>query len=75
MTKIAYVRVALDDDIPEYMSGIIRCGSVISEDENGGIIQDHQNLIDNTEFRSEQELIASVAIRLKVSESVVEITE
>lgn len=32
---IAYVKIYLDDNVPEYMEGIIRCSSVISEDENG----------------------------------------
>lgn len=73
MTTIAFVRVTLDDDVPEYMDGIIRCGSVISEDENGEVINDHQELIDNAEFHSEAELIASVAKRLGVTESIVEV--
>lgn len=73
MTVIAIVRITLDDNVPDYMEGIIRCGSVISEDENGDTIKDHQELIDNAEFHSESELIASVAHRLGVSESIVEI--
>ncbi len=73
MTAITFVRITLDDNVPEYMDGIIRCGSVISEDQNGNTIKNHQELIDNTEFHSESELIASVAQRLGVSESIVEI--
>lgn len=73
MTAIALVRITLDNNVPEYMKGIIRCGSVISEDENGRTIKDHQELINNAEFHSESELLSFVAQRLGVSESVVEI--
>ena len=64
---IAFVNVFLDDNVPKYMSGIIRCGSVISEDENGNKIQDHEDLVDNLEFHSYEELIESVSRRLGVS--------
>lgn len=70
---IAHVSVKLDDDVPEYMEGIIRCGSVKSQDEDGKDLQDHKELIDNTEFRSEDELISYVADRLRVSKDIVEI--
>lgn len=73
MTTINFVRITLDDNVPKSMSGIIRCGSVISEDENGKQIKDHQELVDNTEFPSEEQLIAYVAKHLGVSESIVEI--
>ena len=73
MTAVALVRVILDDNVPEHMMGIIRCGSVFSEDENGETIKDHQDLVDNTEFRSESELIAFVAQQLGISESIVEV--
>jgi hypothetical protein len=67
MKPIAFVQVHLDDNVPEYMAGVIRCGSVISEDEDGNKLKDHQELIDNTEFHSEQELIEYVAKQLGVS--------
>lgn len=73
MTSIAYVRVYLDDDVPEYMQGIIRCGSVFSDDEDGNELKDHEELIDNTEYHSTQELISDVASRLGVSPEIVEI--
>lgn len=73
MTTTTLVRITLDDNVPESMSGIIRCGSVISEDKNGKQIKDHQELIDNTEFHSKAQLIASIAKRLGVSESIVEV--
>ena len=73
MTSIAYVRVYLDDDVPEYMQGIIRCGSVFSDDEDGNELKDHEELIDNAEYHSTQELISDVASRLGVSPEIVEI--
>jgi hypothetical protein len=59
----------------EYMDGIIRCGSVISKDAHGNEITDHQELIDNTEYHSVEELVADVAKRLNVSPDIVEIAE
>ena len=73
MTSIAYVRVYLDDDVPEYMQGIIRCGSVFSDDEDGNELKDHEELLDNAEYHSTQELISDVASRLGVSPEIVEI--
>jgi len=67
MNKIAHVTVHLDDDVPEDMLGVLRCGSVTSEDEDGNELKDHQELIDNTEFHSEVALIAHVAKHLGVS--------
>jgi hypothetical protein len=57
------------------MDGIIRCGSVISKDENGNEITDHQELIDNTEYHSVEELIEDVATRLGVNPDIVAISE
>ena len=71
MKRIAYVKVYLDDDVPEYMDGIIRCGSVISEDEEGNELKNHQELIDNAEFQSETELVNYVAEKLSVSFDIV----
>ncbi|WP_126536012.1 hypothetical protein [Aerosticca soli] len=69
--KVAYVSIHLDDNVPEYMQGIIRCGSVVSEDEDGNELKDHQELIDNKEFHSEDELIEYVANKLGVSKNIV----
>ena len=46
------------------MVGIIRCDSVISFNENGKVLNNHQDLIDNTEFRSQAEMINYVADKL-----------
>ncbi|MDO9209028.1 MAG: hypothetical protein Q7T91_12335 [Sulfuricurvum sp.] len=73
MATIASVIITLDDDVPEYMSGIIRCGSVVSEDKDGNQIGDHQELIDNTEFHTEDQLIDYVAKHLGVDKSIIEI--
>lgn len=71
---IKRVEVFLDDNIPESMNGVIRCGSVYSyneEDER----TDHQELIDNSEYHSEYDVIDDVAKRLGVSTDIVEIIE
>jgi hypothetical protein len=72
---IAFVKVYLDDNMPEYMQGIIRCGSVISEDENGNELKDHQELIDNKEYHSREDLIEDIAKRLGVNPAIVEIID
>lgn len=64
----------MDDNVPEYMDGIIRCGSVLSYDKNS-IEVDHQELIDNTEYHSEDELVEDIAKRLEVNKSIIEIIE
>ena len=69
---ISFVNIYLDDNMPEYMNGLMRCGSVISEDENGKET-DHQDLIDNTEYHSSDELIKDIANRLQVSTDIIEI--
>ena len=66
------VKVFLDDNVPEYMSGIIRCGSVVKEYESGKEV-DCPELIDNTEFHSEEGLIKDVAKRLRVAVDLVKI--
>ena len=53
---IKQVFITLDENIPEYMTDVLRCETVISFDENGNE-KNHQNLIDNNEFHSEKELI------------------
>jgi hypothetical protein len=72
MAKIVYVNVTLDDKTPASAAGMIRAGSVVSEDEEGSV-KTHQEFIDSTEYRSHQELITAVAQRLGVSDAVVEI--
>lgn len=61
--------------MPEDMNGILRCGSVISEDEDGNELKDHQELIDNAEFHSEKALIKYVAGNLGVEIDIVVIVE
>jgi hypothetical protein len=72
--EIVWVRISLDDDVPEHMMGIFRCGSVVSEDEDGNE-ESHDDLIDNSEYRSKDEMIADVAKRLGVDPSIVEIID
>lgn len=74
MGKIVEVRIELDDTVPAYMAGIIRCGSVRSYDKNGKLCVDHKELVDNTEYHSEAEMIFDVARRLKFHSSIISIT-
>ena len=69
---VVSVTISIDDNIPEYMIGIVRCGSVVSEDSNGNEI-DHQELIDNTEYHSEKEMVFDIAKRLKIDSSIIEV--
>lgn len=70
---IKRVVVYLDDDVPDYMDGIIRIGSVISYDENDND-KNHQDLVDNTEFFNENEIKSFVKERLNIdSTEIIEI--
>ena len=69
---ITLVKISLDENIPEYMNGISRIGSVISEDEQGNET-DHDDLVDNSEFHSIDALKKHVANSLNVDETIVEI--
>ena len=75
MGKIVEVRIELDDTMPDYMAGIIRCGSVRSYDKNGKLCVDHKELVDNAEYRTEAEMIHAVAKRLKFHSSIISITK
>jgi tRNA isopentenyl-2-thiomethyl-A-37 hydroxylase MiaE len=75
MGKIVEVIVELDDEVPEFMAGTIRCGSVRSYDANGKLCVDYQDLIDNTIYHSEAELIEDVSRRLKFHSSIISISQ
>ncbi len=72
---IASVEVYLDEDIPEYMPGTIRCGSVISSDKKGNQLKDHQDLIDNKEFDTKENLVKYIADKLNVDKSIISIVD
>lgn len=78
MSKKFLVRIGLDEDVPEYMEGILRVGSVEFLDENErrideedyeefGIFLEENDLIDNEEFLSESELRIRIAKRLSIT--------
>lgn len=69
---IKRVEVCLDDNVPECMAGVIRCGSVISFNEKEESIN-HQELVDNTEYYSEYELIEGVSKKLNIHKDIIEI--
>lgn len=59
------VEVYKDDNVPEYMDGIFHFSD--------GTEEDHQELVDNEEFHSEEEMLESVAKRLGVHKDIVEV--
>lgn len=73
MEVIAYVKVYLDDDVPEYMEGIIRVGSVEIEDEGGNVLSSKIDLVDNAEFQTERDLREYLAKKLGVSVDIIDV--
>ncbi|PFS62753.1 hypothetical protein COK41_14805 [Bacillus cereus] len=78
MSKINNVVISLDDDVPEYMEGIIRVGSAEYYDIDGEVmdkssLDKDSDVVDNTEFHSEAELKEVVAKRLGISPTDVDI--
>ncbi|MGG3726031.1 hypothetical protein ABET23_03660 [Bacillus wiedmannii] len=78
MSKINNVVVSLDENVPEYMEGIIRVGSAEYYDADGKVIDESSldkelDVVDNTEFHSETELKEAVAKRLGISPTDVDI--
>ena len=71
---ILKVKVYLDDNVPNYMEGIFRCGSVIVIDEKNNEIN-RQELIDNTEYHSIEDLKNDIARRLKVNMDTIEVIQ
>lgn len=71
MSEVASAIIYLDDDMPEYMLGLIRVGSVELFDTAGQQINDSDllnKLVDNTEYQeSEHEkLVADIAKALGI---------
>ena len=73
MAATSLGRITVDGDIPEYMAGVNRCGSVVAEEKDGETIKDYQELVDNKEFHSEIELVSFVAQKLGVSETIIRV--
>jgi len=66
------VEVRLDDNVPECMDGIIRIGSAIVYFSDN-TSKNHQELVDNVEFDTEEEIANSVAQRLNLNKDLIEI--
>lgn len=78
MAKIVAAQVYLDEDVPDYMEGILRIGSVEFLDADGSTIDNstlNNQLVDNTEFQSYSSLIDWVAEKLELDTSDIEIIE
>lgn len=73
MGRIVEIVVELDGDVPEDMEGVVRCGSVRSYDENGKLCIDYKELVDNTPYANEADLVFDVARRLKFPVSMIRI--
>lgn len=69
---IVKVEVTLEDDKPDFLANILRCESVISYNTFGSEYN-HQELIDNTEYHDEIELIEDLANRLKIQKEMIHI--
>ena len=69
---ISSVSIYLDDNVPDYMVDIIRVGSCII-DYSDGTSFDNQDVVDNTEYHSNDELIEDIAKRLGCSSDNIEI--
>lgn len=69
---IENVIITIDENIPEYMQGILRCESIVSYDENGNT-NNHQDLIDNKEFHNENELLHDIAKKLGITTDIISI--
>ena len=77
-SSIARAEVYLDEDMPEYMGGIIRVESLDFYDSNDNSIDDaalNNELVDNAEYHNRNELIEDTAKRLGLPPSAVEIIE
>jgi hypothetical protein len=72
--KITNVEVILDDNVPEYMDGIMRCGTVRSIYDDGTSVE-HNELIDNTEYKNKQILKEDIARRIGVKKDLIEVLE
>lgn len=50
ISYIANIKIYIDDNLPEYMSGVLRIGNVEAYDINDNSLGCNSNLVDNTEF-------------------------
>ena len=72
--SVIKVEVILDDDIPEYMDCVMRCGTVRSIFDDGSSIE-HLDLIDNKEYFLIEDLISDIARRIDVKKECIEVIE
>ena len=68
-------RVEVYLEYPESLEGITRIESIAAFDVNGKKIKNIPDLVDNQEFRSEEEVTNSVSKKLVVSTDVITIIE
>lgn len=73
MSHIYCVKVYLDDNVPEYMLGLLRIGSVVSYDASDIKLADYPQFVDNREYHSTNEIIDAIASALEVSKDIIQI--
>jgi hypothetical protein len=83
LPKFYSVQIYLDDNIPEYMDGLLRIRSVLYIDDNGDEIEENvyeefeitvrPNDLVNLEYHTGQELEKDVAERVGIDSDLVEI--
>ena len=71
--EIGYVEVSIEH--PEQMLGISRAEHIMLFNESNEELHDDQNMIDNTEYNSDKELIEEIAKRYGISQDIIEIIE
>lgn len=72
VVEVEKIEVTIDDNIPEYMNGILRVGSVIAYYLDG-TTEEFEQLVDNTEYCSKQDIIKNIAQKLEASEDIIKI--
>lgn len=70
--KIESVFVYIDKNMPEYMQGVIRCGQC-DVTYSDGEVSYVDEVVDNSEYHSINDMCADIANRLEVSLDIVEI--
>lgn len=76
MKNIVSAQIYLDENVPEYMEGLMRLGSIEFFDEDGEIVHNvtlNNDLVDNSEFHDKIRLIEYVAKRLGIDSSQIEV--
>nr|WP_163503606.1 hypothetical protein [Halomonas socia] len=72
MYELEGLTVYLDDSMPEYMSGLVRCGRVVAMYSDGSE-KDFDEYVDNSEYDSKRSLVEDVAKDFGVAPEFIEV--